>query len=121
MDQMNVSITDELATYVRKKVKSGRYNNASEVVRDALRRMEEDDAKNLRLAEPSADALLADLTQQQLDLVHRRVREGIRALDAGRFNSYEGSSGLRELAARVKARGRQRLPRKTTRANASGQ
>ena len=39
MDQMNVSITDQLAGYVRKKVKSGRYNNASEVVREALRRM----------------------------------------------------------------------------------
>ena len=34
MDQMNVSITDQLAGYVRKKVKSGRYNNASEVVRE---------------------------------------------------------------------------------------
>jgi putative addiction module CopG family antidote len=36
MGQMNVSITDHLAGYVRKKVKSGRYNNASEVVREAL-------------------------------------------------------------------------------------
>ncbi len=34
MDQMNVSITDRLAGYVRKKLKSGRYNNASEVVRE---------------------------------------------------------------------------------------
>ena len=41
MDQMNVSITDRLAGYVRNKVKSGRYNNASEVVREALRRMED--------------------------------------------------------------------------------
>src|SRR6267142_2203502 len=49
MDQMNVSITDQLAGYVRKKVKSGRYNNASEVVREALRRMEEDDERALRL------------------------------------------------------------------------
>src|SRR5260370_37101113 len=34
MDQMNVSITDRLAGCVRKKLKSGRYNNASEVVRE---------------------------------------------------------------------------------------
>jgi len=33
MDQMNLSMTDHPASYVRKKVKSGRYNNASEVVR----------------------------------------------------------------------------------------
>jgi putative addiction module CopG family antidote len=35
---MNVSLTKELEQVVEKKVKSGLYNNASEVVRDALRR-----------------------------------------------------------------------------------
>lgn len=62
MDQMNVSITDRLAGYVRKKVKSGRYNNASEVVRDALRRMEDEDTRAVRLASPTAEDIVADLT-----------------------------------------------------------
>lgn len=35
---MNVSLTKELEKVVEEKVKSGFYNNASEVVRDALRR-----------------------------------------------------------------------------------
>lgn len=35
---MNVSLTDELQSLIEQKVKSGLYNNASEVVRDALRR-----------------------------------------------------------------------------------
>ena len=35
---MNVSLTDELEMVIEEKVKSGLYNNASEVVRDALRR-----------------------------------------------------------------------------------
>jgi len=35
---MNVSLTQELETVIQKKIKSGLYNNASEVVRDALRR-----------------------------------------------------------------------------------
>jgi putative addiction module CopG family antidote len=35
---MNVSLTDELETVIEQKVKSGLYNNASEVVRDALRK-----------------------------------------------------------------------------------
>ena len=35
---MNVSLTDELETVIEEKVRSGLYNNASEVVRDALRR-----------------------------------------------------------------------------------
>jgi putative addiction module CopG family antidote len=35
---VNVSLTKELERVVEKRVKSGLYNNASEVVRDALRR-----------------------------------------------------------------------------------
>ena len=65
MDQMNISITDELAGYVRKKVKTGRYNNASEVVREALRRMEDADERALRLAKPTADDILADRRGRQ--------------------------------------------------------
>jgi len=66
MDQMNVSITDELAKFVRAKVKSGRYNNASEVVREALRRLEQEDQRALRLAAPAVEDLVADLNAAQL-------------------------------------------------------
>ena len=38
---MNVHLTPELETLVQTKVKSGRYNSASEVVREALRLFEE--------------------------------------------------------------------------------
>ncbi len=109
MDQMNVSVTEQLAGYVRKKVKSGRYNNASEVVREALRRMEEDDARAIRLAKPTADDLLADLTEQQLDGIRRRVRGSIAAIETGKFKEYDGREGLTELADGVKARGRRLL------------
>lgn len=109
MDQMNVSITDRLAGYVRKKVRSGRYNNASEVVREALRRMEEDDERALRLAKPSAEDILTDLTEQQVEGIRRRVRSGIESIDAGEFREYKGSEGLRELAAEIKASGRKAL------------
>jgi antitoxin ParD1/3/4 len=37
---MNVSLTPELENFVQTKVKSGRYNSASEVVREALRLLE---------------------------------------------------------------------------------
>src|SRR5437867_13354367 len=83
MDQMNVSITDRLAGYVRKKVKSGRYNNASEVVRDALRRMEDEDARAVRLAKPSAEDNITDLTGQQLEGIRRRVGSSIESIEAG--------------------------------------
>jgi antitoxin ParD1/3/4 len=38
---MNVSLTPELEQFVQTKVQSGRYNSASEVVREALRLLEE--------------------------------------------------------------------------------
>ena len=38
---MHISLTPKLEELVRQKVESGLYNNASEVVRDAVRRMEE--------------------------------------------------------------------------------
>ena len=38
---MNVSLTPELEKFVNAKVDSGRYNSASEVVREALRLLEE--------------------------------------------------------------------------------
>jgi antitoxin ParD1/3/4 len=112
MDQMNVSITVQLAGYVRKKVKSGRYNNASEVVREALRRMEDDDERALRLAKPTAEDILTDLTEEQLDSIRRRVRASIEGMEAGRFLEYEGREGLKRLADGVKARGRKLLARK---------
>ena len=40
---MNVSLTPELDSFVAAKVASGRYNSASEVVREALRLLEEHD------------------------------------------------------------------------------
>jgi antitoxin ParD1/3/4 len=49
---MNVSLTPELEKFVSTKVESGRYNSASEVVREALRLLEEhDQAKAAQLTE----------------------------------------------------------------------
>jgi antitoxin ParD1/3/4 len=48
---MNVSLTPELDKFVVGKVESGRYNSASEVVREALRLLEEyDRARSEQLA-----------------------------------------------------------------------
>ena len=38
---LNINLTPQLEKLVRQKVESGRYNSASEVVREALRLMEE--------------------------------------------------------------------------------
>src|ERR1022692_553462 len=54
--RMNVSLTPELEELVSAKVQSGRYNSASEVVREALRLLEEhDSARAAQLAEFNAE------------------------------------------------------------------
>lgn len=82
---MNVSLTPQLESYVKEKVAAGMYNSVSEVMREALRLLEERDAlKEMKLA-----ALRQDLQQ------------GIDALDNG-----EGSL-LDMDAIKAKARARQ--------------
>ena len=53
---MNVSLTPHLEEMIRRKVESGRYSSASEVVREALRLLEEHD----RLAELRALIAVGD-------------------------------------------------------------
>ena len=61
---MNVSLTNQLETYIQQKVATGMYNSASEVIREALRLMAEKDSEQaIKLA-----ALRADL-QQGLDSI----------------------------------------------------
>jgi len=64
---MNVSLTPELERLVADKVESGRYTSASEVVREALRLLEEQD----------------QLKQQRLAGVQRKIDLGLRQLDEG--------------------------------------
>lgn len=85
MDQMNVSMTDHQASYVRKKVKSGRYYNASEVVRDVVRRMEE--ARESQLAQSQEESLPANLAGEQRESIRRLVRKRLES--AGPANSVE--------------------------------
>jgi antitoxin ParD1/3/4 len=46
MPTRNVNLTDELDRFVLSKVKTGRYENASEVVRAALRTLERDEQEH---------------------------------------------------------------------------
>jgi antitoxin ParD1/3/4 len=64
---MNVSLTSELEQLVHLKVQSGRYTSASEVVREALRLMEERD---------QVQAL-------QNDALRQKIAAGMASLRAG--------------------------------------
>jgi len=53
---LNINLTPQLEKLVRQKVSSGRYNSASEVVREALRLMEtQDELRSLKLEQLRRD------------------------------------------------------------------
>lgn len=52
---MNVSLTPKLEKYIQKKVDSGRYTSASEVVREALRLLEQEEGRERKLKEFQAE------------------------------------------------------------------
>jgi antitoxin ParD1/3/4 len=64
---VNISLTPELERMVDDKVKSGRYASASEVIREGLRLLEEQE----------------QLKQQRLSEVRRKIDRGIEQLDQG--------------------------------------
>jgi antitoxin ParD1/3/4 len=78
---MNVSLTPELDKFVAGKVETGRYNSASEVVREALRLLEEHDlARNAQLAAFNQElgARLASLDRGEYvvpDAARRRIEQ----------------------------------------------
>src|ERR1700722_19715143 len=74
-EAMNVSLTAELEQYVRRKVASGLYNNASEVIREALRlHVEREGTRSPRRPElepPSKDKVLVELAALEKPLRER--------------------------------------------------
>lgn len=75
---MNVSLTPKLEEMVRKKVESGLYNSSSEVVREALRLLQEQDkARESRLNELRAEIRKGIESGPTIpgDVVFRELRE----------------------------------------------
>jgi antitoxin ParD1/3/4 len=80
---MNVSLTPELEQLVAEKVESGRYTSASEVIREALRLLEEHD----------------QLKQQRLAQVREKIDRGLQQLDAGQgISPQEARARLRRAS-----------------------
>lgn len=70
---MNVHLTPELEALVQTKVKTGRYNSASEVIREALRLMEERD----------------QLVALRREEIRKRIARGMESLQAGKGTDGE--------------------------------
>lgn len=100
IEQMNISLPPKMARFIRAKVKGGQYTNASEVVRDAVRHMQEAEAAR------SERVLTADfeshLTNRERENIGRSVRRGVRDIEAGRFEEHD-AEGLRQLGTELVA------------------
>ncbi|MDX8524587.1 type II toxin-antitoxin system ParD family antitoxin [Mesorhizobium sp. MSK_1335] len=59
----NYALTDHYESFIRKQVESGRYNNASEVVRAGLRMLEDFEAEREKWLRSEIPARLAELRQ----------------------------------------------------------
>jgi DNA-binding GntR family transcriptional regulator len=81
------------------------------VVREALRRMEDEDQRAIRLAKPTVEDVLTNLDEAQLAGIRKSVLSGLAAIERGDFEEYDGMAGLQDLAASVKANGRKALKR----------
>ena len=80
---MNVSLTPELEKFISDHVRSGRYASASEVIREALRLLEE---------------------ANRLKHLQRDIQLGIEQLDQGRSRQFDDRA-----IGRIKKRGSNRL------------
>ncbi len=89
MPTLNISLTPELVELVNDKVRSGMYHSASEVIREGLRLLKEQD----------------EIRRIRLDELRRDIAVGTAQLERGEGAAY--ASG-KELSEKVKAEGRRR-------------
>lgn len=82
---MNVHLTPELEQMVLRKVQTGRYNSASEVMREALRLMEERD----------------QLKATQKEELRKKIEAGLKSLDEGK--GVDGEAVFARLEAELDA------------------
>ena len=85
---MNVSLTPQLEAMVQKKVKTGAYQTASEVIREGLRLLKERD--------------------EELAWVRKEVAKGEAEIARGEYIDLDETE-LKEFFADIKKRGRERL------------
>ena len=89
---MEVALTPELEELISAQVESGNYPSRGEVVRDALRLLQEH----------------LEIQDRRLESLRQDVAVGIEALEHGEYDDFEAGD-IHRLASEVKARGRDRL------------
>ncbi len=82
---MNVSLTPELENFVNEKVKSGMYNSASEVLRESLRLLQEQD-------------VIKEFRRNEL---RREIMLGVEQIKNGEYTEIKSREELDSFAERL--------------------
>lgn len=90
---MNISLTSELEEFVSRKVKSGLYQSASEVIREGLRLLKEQD----------------ELNRIRREELRHEIMVGVEQIKQGKARSYLSGKALAE---KIKKRGRKMLTKR---------
>lgn len=85
MPTRNVVLTDHQAKMVERLVASGRYQNASEVLREGLRLVEQREAED----------------EARLVALRAAIRVGIEDIEAGRYKAFETPEAIHEYLSQL--------------------
>ena len=87
MPTRNINLTDRLDRFVERQVSSGRYSNASEIVRDALRLLEEHEQER----------------EAKLKALRHAAKLGFDQIDQGQGLPLKGEKAIRRFVAEIDA------------------
>lgn len=90
---MKIALPPELESYVERKVKKEKYNCASEVIHEALWRLEEQDW----------------VRERRRELLRTEIMKGEEQIRKGNYTEIKSDEESRDLAERVIRRGRERM------------
>ncbi len=93
MPTRNINLTDHFDHFVERQVSSGRYSNASEIVREALRLLEEEEQER----------------QAKLKALRRAAKKGFDEIDQGKGIVLKSKKAVRRFITQLEAEIRSRV------------
>lgn len=87
MPTRNINLTDHFDHYVQRQVSSGRYSNASEMVRDALRLLEQEEQER----------------QVKLKVLRQAAKQGFDEIDQGKGIVLKNKKAVKQLLREIEA------------------
>jgi len=93
MPTRNINLTEHWDQFVERQVTSGRYSNASEIVRDALRLLEEEEQER----------------NAKLKALRQAAKQGFDEIDQGKGIVLKGKRAVRQFISQIDAEIRARV------------